>query len=99
MDIHWQIHELEARLLSPEVRANEAALTALLADDFVEFGVSGNVWKKADVIADLKGEVFVMFAAFGSSCSEQGEQGEQTRLGATPGIQMIMTTGSRPSIR
>jgi hypothetical protein len=60
MNIHRQIHELEARLLSHEVRADEASLTALLADDFVEFGVSGNVWKKADVIADLKGEVFVM---------------------------------------
>lgn len=59
MDIQGQIHELEARLLSREIRSDQASLMALLADDFVEFGASGNVWKKAQVLSDLQSEVFV----------------------------------------
>lgn len=59
MDIQGQIHELEARLLSAETRSDPASLMALLTDDFVEFGASGNVWKKAQVLSDLQNEVFV----------------------------------------
>ena len=47
------IRELEQRLLQPDVRASEAALGALLADDFVEFGSSGTVYDKRSIIAAL----------------------------------------------
>lgn len=60
MDIQAQIHELEVRLLSQEIRSDPTSVAALLADDFVEFGASGNIWKRMDVIAGLKDEVFVV---------------------------------------
>jgi hypothetical protein len=47
------IRDLEERLLRPEVRASAAALEALLADDFVEFGSSGTVYDKHSIIAAL----------------------------------------------
>ena len=54
-----QLRELEARLLQQVVRLDESALTTLLADDFVEYGASGQVWTKADVIVGLLSEAFV----------------------------------------
>lgn len=47
------IRELEERLLRPDVRASEAALGALLTDDFVEFGSSGTIYDKRSIIAAL----------------------------------------------
>ncbi|RRV04600.1 nuclear transport factor 2 family protein [Pseudomonas sp. v388] len=58
MTLKENIQELEERLLRREVRSNES-VAALLADDFVEFGASGQVWNKSEVIAGLKSEVFV----------------------------------------
>ena len=48
-----QIFELEKALLSNEVRRNPHALNLLIADDFVEFGKSGKVWNKCDILASL----------------------------------------------
>ena len=48
-----QIFELEKALLSNEVRRNPHALNLLIADDFVEFGKSGKVWNKGDILASL----------------------------------------------
>ncbi|HEY3737227.1 MAG TPA: DUF4440 domain-containing protein [Jatrophihabitans sp.] len=44
---------LELRLLDPAVRADRAAVTALLHDDFLEFGGSGSVWNKTSIIEAL----------------------------------------------
>jgi len=43
--------ELEESLLRPEVRRSPKLLARLIADDFVEFGSSGRVFGKADVLA------------------------------------------------
>jgi hypothetical protein len=59
MELHAHIQELEVRLFQREIRLDAASLEALLADDFVEFGASGNAWNKADVIAGLGNEIFV----------------------------------------
>lgn len=59
MDIQTLIWKLEASLHQQEVRLDEAALNALLADDFVEFGASGQSWTKDEVIAGLLNEVFL----------------------------------------
>jgi hypothetical protein len=40
--------QLEEKLLHPEIRTSPKELTKLLADDFFEFGSSGNVWYKKD---------------------------------------------------
>lgn len=51
-----QLYQLETSLLQPEVRASAQAVADLLADEFVEFGSSGRVSDKAQIIAALKDE-------------------------------------------
>lgn len=53
MEIAEKIKELEFSLLKPEVRASREALDTLLADDFVEFGSSGNKYTKQDILERL----------------------------------------------
>ena len=48
-----EIRRLEERLLTPEVRAAPEELARLLADDFLEFGSSGRVFDRQQVIATL----------------------------------------------
>jgi len=52
-DITNTIKELELSLLKPEVRSSKEALDMLLADDFVEFGTSGNKYTKTDILERL----------------------------------------------
>ena len=47
---------LERMLLDPAVRRDPAQVSALLADDFVEFGASGRVWSRDKIIAMLADE-------------------------------------------
>ncbi|MDA8222944.1 MAG: hypothetical protein M0Z35_14890 [Desulfitobacterium hafniense] len=45
--LYKQIYDLEDRLLQPEIRGSREEISLLLADDFVEFGVSsmaGGKW-------------------------------------------------------
>jgi hypothetical protein len=51
-----EIHALEMRLLEPAVRASSEALAALLAPEFIEFGSSGRVYDRRQVIAALAEE-------------------------------------------
>ncbi len=51
--VKLEILHLEKALLSNEVRRNVEALSELIADDFIEFGKSGKVWNKGDVLASL----------------------------------------------
>lgn len=48
------IRMLEERLLQPSVRHSAKDVSDLLADDFVEFGSSGNVFTKTQVIESLQ---------------------------------------------
>lgn len=48
--------DLEESLLKPEVRASAATVDHLLADDFVEFGSSGQTFGKKDVMDALRSE-------------------------------------------
>jgi hypothetical protein len=41
-------YELECMHLKPEVRTSAIELSNILADDYVEFGSSGRVWKRED---------------------------------------------------
>lgn len=43
----------EEELLSSQVRASEARLNELLADDFVEFGSSGRIYDKPSIMREL----------------------------------------------
>ncbi|WP_347905514.1 DUF4440 domain-containing protein [Pseudomonas purpurea] len=58
MDLHHHLLYLEARLQEPATRADAQALSQLIADDFLEFGASGNAWSKTDVVQRLPDEPF-----------------------------------------
>ena len=45
-----ELKRLEEALLRPEVRRSPENMDALLADDFVEFGKSGRMYRKADIL-------------------------------------------------
>ncbi len=51
-----EIRELEEQLVTPAVRASADALDRLVSDEFVEFGSSGRVYSKQDVIAQMLAE-------------------------------------------
>lgn len=52
-DLHETIYELETSLLKPEVRSSYEQLNILLSDDFREFGSSGLVYTKQNVLERL----------------------------------------------
>jgi len=47
------LHDLEARLMDPEVRRSDAA-SDLVADDFMEFGGNGRIFNKTDALTVMK---------------------------------------------
>ncbi|HEX6899722.1 MAG TPA: hypothetical protein VF789_08415 [Thermoanaerobaculia bacterium] len=51
--IETQLQELELFLLDPDVRKSER-VAELRADGFIEFGSSGRIYTKEDVIAALQ---------------------------------------------
>jgi hypothetical protein len=51
-----QIKLLEEKFLKPDVRKSREELTALLSDDFVEFGSSGRIYNKQQVLDILQKE-------------------------------------------
>ena len=54
LEVH--LRHLEEELLQPGVRASAERVAALLADDFVEFGSSGQVFDKKQIIKALQQE-------------------------------------------
>ncbi|WWL45925.1 nuclear transport factor 2 family protein [Pseudomonas parakoreensis] len=58
MDLSKHLLHLENRLLSRAVREDAAELARLIADDFVEFGASGGIWNKFDVLEALPQQAF-----------------------------------------
>ncbi|MBT3362619.1 MAG: DUF4440 domain-containing protein [Chloroflexi bacterium] len=50
------IRQLEQRLLQPDVRRSAKDVSELLADDFIEYGSSGRVFDKKQVVEGLQGE-------------------------------------------
>ena len=48
---------LEERLLDPEVRRDQAQLEQLLAPAFMEFGSSGRIFTREQIIAELASEL------------------------------------------
>jgi hypothetical protein len=50
------LHGLEQALLDPAVRRDSARVSALLCEEFEEFGKSGRVWSRQVIIESLAGE-------------------------------------------
>jgi len=80
--------DLERRLLAPAVRRDRAALTTLLHEDFCEFGASGRVYDREQIIAAL-------LAADDSSA--EASHFEATRLG--PDAVLLTYRTDAPSLR
>jgi hypothetical protein len=72
-DLERHLKTLELKLLSPSTRQNEHELRVLIAEDFVEFGASGNVWSRADVVEGLGGETPIIRTADEFSFRHLGE--------------------------
>ena len=60
MDVEPSVRDhilgLEQRLLEPGTRRSSRELELLLADDFVEYGSSGSIYRKRDVVDALQHE-------------------------------------------
>jgi hypothetical protein len=54
MRITDQIREWELKLVDPEFRKDPNLVSPLLSDEFEEFGSSGRVYRKADVLENLE---------------------------------------------
>ncbi len=55
-ELREKIRGLAERLLQPEVRNSAEELSELVADDFIEYGSSGNVYHKKDILKILPSE-------------------------------------------
>ncbi|MGD8195774.1 DUF4440 domain-containing protein [Herbiconiux sp. P18] len=51
-----QVRDAELSLLTSAVRRDSDRVASLIAEDFVEIGLSGRRWTSADTIAALQGE-------------------------------------------
>jgi hypothetical protein len=67
-----EIELLELELVNPKIRKDSARLNELIADDFEEFGSSGRVYKKEDVLHYLPQEEFVDYKLSNFSFKELG---------------------------
>jgi hypothetical protein len=56
LSIADELRALEEQLLQTDFRKNRAAVSQLLADDFREFGSSGRVWNKQQILDQLAEE-------------------------------------------
>jgi hypothetical protein len=55
-DLCTHLRSLEEQLLKPQLRRNPDLLSRYLADDFREFGSSGRIFRKTDILAELTAE-------------------------------------------
>lgn len=55
-DLESHLVELELRLQAPATRSDAATVADLLSDDFREFGASGRVWGRTEMLAALAAE-------------------------------------------
>jgi hypothetical protein len=56
-DIARQLRCAEESLLDPAVRRDRTMVAELLADDFIEFGSSGRIWTRDEILDLLAGEI------------------------------------------
>jgi hypothetical protein len=62
--IEERLQELELELLRPVVRQSPEWLSSLLADEFLEFGSSGRIFSKNEIMEALRTEPRVQFSIF-----------------------------------
>jgi hypothetical protein len=57
-EVGAHLRALEETLLDPAVRCDRARVAALLAEEFEEFGSSGRVWTREQILDLLEGEEY-----------------------------------------
>ena len=72
--VEAQITQLEMLLLKPEIRRDRARVEELLAQDFLEFGASGRVWTREEILEELATEIYLTPVAEDISCQMLGER-------------------------
>jgi hypothetical protein len=73
MDVAETLRELEANLLIDSVRKDRARVSALLAEEFREFGRSGKVYSRAEILDFLQSEEEIRVAMRDFACELTGE--------------------------
>lgn len=73
MDVAETLRELEANLLIDSVRKDRARVSALLAEEFREFGRSGKVYSRAEILDFLQIEEEIRVAMRDFACELTGE--------------------------
>ncbi len=68
-----KLKDLEMLLLKPDVRKSLKMLSKILADDFVEYGSSGKVYSKKEIINELQSETVHKLKLTGFKLRELGE--------------------------
>lgn len=63
-DLQKIIYDLETSLLKPEIRSSTKDLDLLLADDFREFGSSGKVYDKKNILERLPKDIEISSVQF-----------------------------------
>lgn len=56
MDVGAELRALEESLLDPQVRRDRKQVSALLTEDFREFGSSGRIFDRERILAELETE-------------------------------------------
>lgn len=70
LEITKQLQQLEEELLRADVRHDPRRLSALIAEDFREFGTSGRVFDKASILAELAKEDTAELSLTGFACQQ-----------------------------
>jgi hypothetical protein len=68
-DIASQLRRSEEALLDSAVRNNRTRVAELLADDFVEFGSSGRIWTRDEILDLLAGETPALIDMMDFECT------------------------------
>ena len=67
------LRSLEESLLDPELRRDRSRVSPLLADDFLEFGSSGRIWTRAEILEMLATETYTRPAMVDFACRRLAE--------------------------
>jgi hypothetical protein len=69
-DVAAHLFASENALLDPAVRRDRRKVLALLAEEFVEFGSSGRVWSRNEIVDHMESEDFSPVAIEDFACRE-----------------------------
>ncbi len=67
-DLEATLITIEQSLHDPAIRASSVQAGALLSADFREFGASGRVWSRVEVLAELAGETSQVLVSDNFAC-------------------------------